>query len=421
MASLQAALLKRSARKNAERDGHAVLRLVGDGADTQFPLTYIRTGPRGGVPVLIVPGGPGLASVVPYQRLRRRAERDGLDVLMVEHRGVGLSRLDEHGNDLPSEGITIDKVVDDLAAVLDHAGVERAIVYGSSYGTYLAQGLGVRYPDRVAGMILDSPMLSVEEDIEAARAYRRGLFLEGTDRDLEPVSEAVRTALARGVPAEEISVVVQIAYEYAGPEILRQLLTQRSNGRSRSIWTKVATAGSAEIDGRGAPFYYEPDLVSRIAFRELGYGLPPDGELLDPQAMFVALAARHPHFVAEPFDFPSQISSFSWPTAVISGGRDLRTPRPIAEKIVDLVPNAVLVPITDMGHSALDSHQLAAVYVTKMMADNKSGSLVGMERYIAGLPHRGAANLMRRAITGAVLLGRSTAAVASRLPSRARS
>lgn len=421
MASLEATVLKRAARTIAGRHGHEVMRPVGDGTDTQFPLAYVRTGPRGKVPVLMVPGGPGLASVLPYRSLRRRADRAGLDVLMMEHRGVGLSRRDVHGNELPSEAVTVDHVVEDLAAVLDDAGVERVIVYGSSYGTYLAQGFGVRYPDRVAGMVLDSPMLSVADDIEGARSYRRGLFLERTDPDLAPVVEALRTALSCGVPEPEINVVVQIAYEYGGPDLLREFLVQRSNGRLRRIWNRVANAGSAEIDGGGAPFFFEPDLVSRIAFRELGYGLPPDGELLDPQEIFAAAATRHPDFVGEPFDLPSQIPAFSWPTAVISGGRDLRTPPPIAEKIVDLVPGAVLVSIPVMGHSAMDSHQLAAVYVTKMMVDNRFEPPATMEHHIAGLPQRGAANLMRRAITGAVVVGRWTAAVASRLPFRAGS
>ncbi len=418
MASLEAIVLQWLARRIAGRHGHEVMRPVGDGTETQFPLSYVRTGPRGTVPVLIVPGGPGLASVLPYRSLRRRAARAGLDVVMVEHRGVGLSRRDVHGNELPSEAVTVEHAVDDLTAALDDAGVERVIVYGSSYGTYLAQGFGVRYPERVAGMVLDSPMLSVSDDIEGARSYRRELFLEGADPALAPVVEALRAALACGVPEPEINVVVQIAYEYGGPDLLREFLAQRSNGRLRRLWNKVANAGSAEIDGGGAPFFFEPDLVSRIAFRELGYGLPPDGELLDPQEIFAAAAMRHPEFVGEPFDFPSQIPAFSWPVVVISGGRDLRTPPPIAEKIVDLVPGSVLVSIPVLGHSAMDSHQLAAVYVTKMLAHNTSESRSALERHVAGLPRRGAANLMRRAITSAVVIGRATAAVTSRFPFR---
>ena len=65
---------------------------------------------------------------------------------MMEHRGVGMSRHDDDGHDLPAAAITIDQVVDDLNAVLDDIGAERAVVYGCSYGTYLAAGLGSGTP-----------------------------------------------------------------------------------------------------------------------------------------------------------------------------------------------------------------------------------------------------------------------------------
>jgi pimeloyl-ACP methyl ester carboxylesterase len=49
---------------------------------------------------------------------------------------------------------TIDHVVDDLAALLDHLGVERAVVGGLSFGGYLALAFWCRYPERVRGLLL---------------------------------------------------------------------------------------------------------------------------------------------------------------------------------------------------------------------------------------------------------------------------
>ncbi|MGH3566448.1 MAG: hypothetical protein ACRDRH_10530 [Pseudonocardia sp.] len=43
-------------------------------------------GPPRGVPVLIIPGGPGLAPVLLYRMLRRMATARNLPVIMVEHR-----------------------------------------------------------------------------------------------------------------------------------------------------------------------------------------------------------------------------------------------------------------------------------------------------------------------------------------------
>ena len=117
-------------------------------------------------PLVLIPGGPGVASVALYRGFRRRAAAEGLDVIMVEHRGVGMSRHDDRGADLPPEALTIDQAVDDMAAVLEDADVDKAVIYGTSYGTYLAAGVGVRHPDRVHAMILDSPLLSAD-DIDA--------------------------------------------------------------------------------------------------------------------------------------------------------------------------------------------------------------------------------------------------------------
>lgn len=79
-----------------------------------------------------------MASMLVYKGLRRRAAAAGLDVIMIEHRGVGMSRHDDSGADLPPEAFTIDQVVDDIAAVLDDAHVDSAVIYGTSYGTYIA-------------------------------------------------------------------------------------------------------------------------------------------------------------------------------------------------------------------------------------------------------------------------------------------
>jgi pimeloyl-ACP methyl ester carboxylesterase len=46
--------------------------------------------------------------------------------------------------------------VADLLAVLDHLGVRRAILYGTSYGTKLAVAFAQAHPDRVRRLLLDS-------------------------------------------------------------------------------------------------------------------------------------------------------------------------------------------------------------------------------------------------------------------------
>src|SRR6202022_2270292 len=142
------------------------------GGDDEFDLFYVRTGRKSPHPLVIIPGGPGAASIALYRGFRRRAAAEGLDVIMMEHRGVGMSRHDDSGADLPPDALTIDQVVDDVAAVLEDAQVDTAVVYGTSYGSYLAEGLGVRHPGRVGAMILDSPLLSRHDIAEARDAIR---------------------------------------------------------------------------------------------------------------------------------------------------------------------------------------------------------------------------------------------------------
>ena len=51
-----------------------------------------------------------------------------------------MSRHADAGTDLPPEAITIDQVVDDVAAVLGDAGVGQAVLYGTSYGATSRRG-----------------------------------------------------------------------------------------------------------------------------------------------------------------------------------------------------------------------------------------------------------------------------------------
>src|SRR3954451_12896032 len=94
-------------------------RPIRPGGGEEFDLYYVRTGRKSTHPLVVIPSGPGAASIALYRGFRRRAAAEGLDVIMIEHRGVGMSRHDDGGNDLPPEALTIDQVVDDVPAVLD--------------------------------------------------------------------------------------------------------------------------------------------------------------------------------------------------------------------------------------------------------------------------------------------------------------
>jgi proline iminopeptidase len=333
-----------------------------DRVGAEFDLYYARTGRKSEHPLVIVPGGPGAASVALYRGLRRRAAADGLDVIMVEHRGIGMSRHDDAGADLPPEALTIDASVDDIAAVLDDAQVKSAVVYGTSYGTYLAAGLGVRHPGRVHAMILDSPLLSAD-DIDAVREATRRVLWDGDAPGTADLASKVRRLVEDDVLTPSSTQLAAGIYGVAGPEVLRRQLDLLLTGHDW-VWGAVGL-GTKLLLGRKVPYRNEPDLVGRIGYRELNYGAVPDGGPLDPAVAYREHATGEIDFVEEPYDLITAMPGFTWPTVVISGGRDLITPRAVARRIASLIPESVLVELPTAGHSVLDTRERVALDVAK--------------------------------------------------------
>ena len=390
---------RRAHQKLASQPGvRSVRRPVSPDADDQFDLYYVRAGRKSAHPLVIIPGGPGVASVAQYRGVRRRAAAAGMDVIMVEHRGVGMSRHDDAGADLPPRALTITQVVDDLVAVLDDAHVEKAVLYGTSYGTYIAAGVGVRHPQRVRGMILDSPVLS-GDDIDAVRAAIRRVLLDGTDSDTADLAPKVRQLVDQGVLTPAAGQLAATMYGLGGPTLLNRQLDLLLGGR-RGLWT-VLDGLSRRVVAQKAPYRNEPDLVGRIGFRELNYGGIPDGQPLDPAAAFRDFASNPVEFEAEPFDLAAEMPKFAWPTVVISGSRDLITPPAVADRIVSLIPGAVPVRLATAGHSALDSREPAALQVAKAFSDNRIDMLATRASALDALPERPLIRLMMAAIGAA--------------------
>lgn len=77
--------------------------------------------------------------------LDRLAERHR--VVMIDRRGMGLSERVGVAPDAASAN-------EDVRAVLDHLGIERAWLFGSSVGGTMAIDVALRRPDRVAGLLL---------------------------------------------------------------------------------------------------------------------------------------------------------------------------------------------------------------------------------------------------------------------------
>lgn len=373
----------------------------------EFDLTYIREGTPGGTPLLILPGGPGLASVLPYRGVRRAAVQRGFEVVMVEHRGVGLSRTDRAGADLPMDAMTVAAVLGDLVAVLDDCGWERAVVYGSSYGGYLAQALGARHPERVSAMVLDSATSdSVGEGLQ--RSHLRRLFWRGEEHETAAAAAAVRHLVEeRAVPVEETGVVVPVAYELGGAGLVERLLEAVRGGRVRT-WNRIRDLGGKEVQRRH-PYYMEFDLAGAIYYRELGKELP-DGQALDPYVLFDREAERFPAFAGEPVDLAAALPAFTWPTAVLSGRRDMRSVPPAAQRTAELLPDGVLVPFENSAHSFLDFHPRVALTAAAATANAAHTRLPRLAARLEGLPRPASAHLLGPMLSAGATVDRALAA-----------
>ena len=97
-----------------------------------------------GRPLVLVQGvGIGRWGWEPVaDRLARRFQ-----VITVDNRGIGAS-------DTPPGHFTTRAMAQDILAVLDHAGIQRASVLGTSLGGMVAQELALAHPDRVDRLVL---------------------------------------------------------------------------------------------------------------------------------------------------------------------------------------------------------------------------------------------------------------------------
>lgn len=379
----------------------SVRRPIGRGDDgDEFDLFYVRTGANSAHPLVIIPGGPGAASVARYRGVRRRASSAGLDVIMVEHRGVGMSRHDDDGADLPPDALTIEAAVNDIAAVLDDMDIESAVIYGTSYGTYLASGLGVRHPDRVHAMILDSPLLSAD-DIDLVREATRRVLWDGDEPETAELAVKVRRLVGDGVLTPAAAQLAAGMYGLTGPDVLGRQLDLLIQGRDW-LWGGIGQAATLFFE-RKTPYQHEPDLVGRIGYRELNYGAVPDGGPLDPAVAFREFATGDVDFVEEPFDLIEAMPSFTWPTVVISGGRDLTTPPAVARRIASLIPDSVLVSLPTAGHSILDTRERSAVEIVKAVYAGRIDELPSRSAELDATPSELGMRLLTWAIGAAAV------------------
>jgi pimeloyl-ACP methyl ester carboxylesterase len=135
-----------------------------------------------GIPVVLL---HGLTATRRYVVMGSRAlERSGHRVVAYDARGHGASTGPED-----PDAYDYDDLVDDLHAVLDDRGIDRAVLAGASMGAHTAVRLALDAPERVAGLVIATPAFDPDEDREAGLArwdaLSEGLRTGGVDGFVE--------------------------------------------------------------------------------------------------------------------------------------------------------------------------------------------------------------------------------------------
>jgi pimeloyl-ACP methyl ester carboxylesterase len=161
-----------------------------------------------GVPVVLL---HGLTATRRYVVMGSRTlERSGHRVVAYDARG--------HGRSSPApapDAYAYADLADDLLAVLDDRGIERAVLAGASMGAHTIARLALEHPERVAAAVLITPAFDPEADDRTLERWDRlsaGLREGGVEGFLaaygepevpERMRETVRTVLRQRLSAHE--------------------------------------------------------------------------------------------------------------------------------------------------------------------------------------------------------------------------
>ena len=109
---------------------------------------------NGRPPIVLVHGGPGSSH---WYFLNATALADDRAVILYDQLDSGRS---DHPND-PANW-RVERFVDELDAIRTHFGIERWHVLGASWGGTVVLEYGARQPEVLAGLVLQSPLISTE-------------------------------------------------------------------------------------------------------------------------------------------------------------------------------------------------------------------------------------------------------------------
>ena len=380
--------------------------------------------------VIALAGGPGQAAIPFSEQFAHllgpiAATRD---LIVFDQRGIGLSHpLSCHRFELNADGpagrqlaecaaqigptrddYTTDQTIADIEAIRQAGGYEKLVLYGTSYGTKVAERYAQTYPDRVSALVLDSvvppngpeplnlPTFAAIPRVlgelcahgacahitrhpvgDVAKLVRRigggaisGRWIDGSGRshtlyissdellgvliagDLEPILRSEFPAAMRSAAAGDTAPLARLLHDVSERS---EDLEEESASESFDSPLYFATSCEEEL----FPWSRASSPSRRLAeARAVIGGLPPNrftpfvrGDVLGISD--IPVCAFWPY--DSPAPAPVQTPLPSVPTLILSGAEDLRTPTANAREVAAQIPGSHLLVVPEVGHSVLGS------------------------------------------------------------------
>lgn len=385
--------------------------------------------------VLALAGGPGQPAL-PLAQYFAKAMAPALssrDLLVFDQRGTGESDplscpvLEEGGGaGISTLGQLVQRCgeqigqarsaystaesVQDIEAIRQAAGYEKLVLYGTSYGTKVAEQYAETYPSHVEALVLDSvvppegeepfkvstfkairsafaEMCShracagiaskpVPELAELASRLRkhplRGSVYDGAGRrrpaalgeesllevllagDLNPALRAMVPAAVHAALHRDPAALLRLKLLSEG------LVPSLPRGRKRKSPDGVDSALLIDTTCEDTPYPWsrESSPASRMAEATAALNAKPGSDFYPFDRATALKDSLLPGCVNWPYSGPSEAPSGALPdvpTLILSGAQDLRTPTSNAREVARMIPGAQLLVVPYTGHSVLGS------------------------------------------------------------------
>ncbi|MFZ5719432.1 MAG: alpha/beta fold hydrolase [Pseudomonadota bacterium] len=153
-------------------------------------LDVLQSGDPAGVPLLLM---HGISDSAPSMRPLMEALPPNIRAIAITHRGHGESSK-------PIGPYTIDVMADDVEAVLDRLGINRAVVLGHSMSSIVAQRFASTRPDRITGLVLVGGFPGLKGNASIDEFYRTDIA--GLQDPIDPAFARAfqESTLSRPVP-----------------------------------------------------------------------------------------------------------------------------------------------------------------------------------------------------------------------------